>query len=76
MGFGLASLGSDAEVVIHTFNLKNDLKDVQKYFLERNERGEFYTWSFVKDNVLLVLTGTIPEDVARQYENALYSLKK
>ncbi len=75
VGFGLTSFGPDAEVFIHTFNLKNDLKEVQKYFLERNERGEFYTWSFVKDNVLLVLTGTVPENIARQYENVLYELK-
>ena len=74
--FDLASYGKDIGVCIHTFTSKDDLKHLQEYFLGLNEKGDLYTWSFVKDNVLLVLTGTIPEEVARQYEIGLYSLNK
>ncbi|UCH45760.1 MAG: hypothetical protein JSV11_03370 [Nitrospiraceae bacterium] len=76
VGFDLSSIGEEAGVYIHTFSSRDDLKDAQKQFLELNEEGKLYTWSFARDNVLLVLTGTIPEGVARQYERALYSMKQ
>lgn len=74
--FDLASLGEDVRVYIHTFETTNDLDMAQKHFLELNKKGELYTWSFVKDNILLVLTGTVREEIARQYESALYNLKE
>jgi hypothetical protein len=75
VGFDLVSFGKEAGVSIHTFRSKKDLRKVQRYFLDLNEKGDLYTWSFVKDNIVLVLSGTIPEDIARQYERTLYSLK-
>ncbi len=74
--FDLASFGKEAGVCIHTFTSKDDLKNLQTHFLELNEKGDLYTWSYVKDNVLLVITGTIPEEIARQYERVLYDLRK
>jgi hypothetical protein len=74
--FDLISIGKDVGVSIHIFETWDDLDKAQKHFLDLNEKGELYTWSFVKDNVLLVLTGTIPEEVAREYESALYNLKE
>lgn len=73
--FDLDSFGKESAVCIHTFKSRDDLDTLQEYFLEQNEKGELYTWSFVKDNVLLVLTGTIPEEIARHYESVLYDLK-
>ncbi len=60
---------------ITTFNKKEDLEKIQKRFFDLNKNGEFHTWTFVKDNVLLVLTGSLPEDEARRYESSLYNLK-
>jgi len=75
VGFYLSSFGKDAGVFIHIFRSREDPRKVQKHFLDLNEKGDLYTWSFVKDNIVLVLTGTIPEDIARRYERILYSLK-
>ena len=76
VSFDLSSLGKDAGGSINTFKYREDLKDLQKHFLALNEKGELHTWSFVKDNVLLILTGNVPEEIARLYETALAGLEK
>ncbi len=74
--FSIPSFGENIEGFILCFQQKNDLEKAKKYYLELNEKGELYTWSFVKDNIVLVLTGTITEEKARQYEKILYELKE
>ena len=58
------------------FEKDKDLNNAKEHFLEMNEKGELHTWSFVKDNVLLLLAGTIREEDARLYESSLYKLRK
>jgi hypothetical protein len=73
--FSIPSFGEDKVGYIFSFEKKKNLEKVKKHYLELNKKGELYTWSFVKDNVLLLLSGTISEDKARQYESVLYDLK-
>ena len=63
------------EGTILSFELNDNLNKVRKYYLELNKKGEFYTWSFVKGNILLVLPGAIAEEKAKQYKKALSSMK-
>ncbi len=74
--FSVPSSGDGTWGYIFTFEKKNNLNKSQKHYLELNEKGDLYTWSFVKDNILLLVTGTIPEDIAKQYQSALNDLKK
>ena len=67
--------GKEWEGTILSFELKDNLNKVQKYYLDLNETGKLYTWSFQKGNILLVLPGSIAEEKARQYEKALNSMK-
>ncbi len=73
--FSVPLSGEDAEGYIMSFKLKDNLEKIKKYYHERNENGELYTWTFVKGNVLLVLPGTLAEDSAGQFRDALINLK-
>ncbi|MBI4843357.1 MAG: hypothetical protein HY809_03405 [Nitrospirae bacterium] len=59
---------------IITLNTVDDLNKLKEHYLTLNAKGEFYTWSFSKDNVLIVLSGNMAEEEARQFEKALYNL--
>ncbi len=74
--FSSPSLIKEIEGCILSFEDKDTLEKVQKYFLESNEKGDYYSWSFAKDNILMILGGALPESQAREFESALYDLKK
>lgn len=72
----VASDGRKHEACILTFEKKEDLEAQQGHYLALNEKGELYNWSFVKDNMLVVLDGSVSEEDARLYEDSLCSLKE
>lgn len=74
--FSIPSIREDAVGCILSFDDKYDLEKVKKHYQSLNKKGELYSWTFVKDNILLVLDGAIQEAKAREYERALYDLKK
>ena len=74
--FYIPSFGEDVGGYILSFEKKNDLEKVRKQYLKLNEMGKLYTWSFVKDNIILVMAGILPEEKARLYEHVLYDLDK
>ena len=76
VSFDMPAIGKDVGGSINTFEFRSDLNKLQEHFLDLNKKGDLNTWSFVKDNVLLILTGNVPEKIARQYETALLDLKK
>ncbi|MBI4826774.1 MAG: hypothetical protein HY807_10215 [Nitrospirae bacterium] len=57
-----------------TFDSVEDLNKLKEHYLALNEKGEFHTWSFSKDNVLVILSGELSEEQARSYEASLYSI--
>jgi hypothetical protein len=67
--------GKELEGYIFSFELKDNLENISKYYRELNNKGDHYTWSFVNGNILLILPGTITEEEARRYENVLRSIK-
>jgi hypothetical protein len=74
--FPIHSSKGKAEGCVLCFDDKDDLEEVTEHYRELNESGERYNWSFVKDNVLLVITGPVSEEEARQYEKVLYEMKE
>ncbi len=76
VSFSIPSLGEDMGGYILCFEKKNNLEKVKKHYFKLNGKGELYMWSFVKDNIILILSGAIAEEKARQYESALNDLKQ
>jgi hypothetical protein len=74
--FSLPPFMKDIKGCILSFENKEDLKKVQKHFLELNEKGYYHSWSFAKDNILMILGGSLSESQAKQFESALYDLEK
>jgi len=72
--FSIPSIGKDIQGCILSFELKNNLNKVRKYYADLNGKGHPHTWSFMKDNILIVIDGAVPEKKARQYESALTGL--
>jgi len=74
--FAIPSVGKDIQGCILTFELKDNLNKVRNYYADLNDKGQPHTWSFMKDNILLVIDGVVPEEKARQYESALIGLRQ
>jgi len=74
--FSIPSVGKEIQGCILVFELKEDLRKNRNYYSDLNDKGHPYTWSFLKDNILLVIDGAVPEEKAKQYESALTGLKQ
>jgi len=74
--FSIPSFGENMGGCIFSFEKRNDLAKVRKQYRKLNKIGKLYTWSFVKDNIILIMAGIIPEEKARLYETVLYNLNE
>ncbi len=72
--FTLPSLKKEWAGNIFSFNIKSSMERIKKYYLKKNSKGELYSWTFEKDNILVVLNGLIVEEKARMFEHALNQL--
>lgn len=61
---------------IITFATKEKCEKEHNQILLENESGKKNTWSFSKDNTLIVIDHRMDEKFARELESALYKLKK
>lgn len=53
----------------------NDREELVNFYETLGEQSAlFFSWVFVKDNIVVQINGDLEEDVARQYEAALNSL--
>ena len=57
------------------FDNKKDFDKVLNHYLALNNNGELYTWSLIKDNILLVIDGSMPDQEMRKYEAILAEIK-
>lgn len=74
--FFIPSLCDDCGGRILSFETQDDLNITKAYYEELGKSSAlFYSWVFVKDNILVQINGDLPEDQATQYKNALESLK-
>ena len=73
--FLIPSLCSDCGARIMSFDSEEDLNLTREFYVRLGEQSAmFFSWTFVKDNILVQINGDLPEDQARQYEAALNNL--
>ena len=65
-----------AEGCILSFERRDDMDKITDHYRTLNKENKLYSWTFIKDNVLVVLKGEIPEVKAGLYKDALKKLKK
>jgi hypothetical protein len=74
--FLVPSVCADCGGKVFDFAKLDDLDRTREYYVELGEASAvFFSWTFVKDNILLQINGDLPEDKARAYEATLGSLK-
>ena len=71
--FSTPSFCSGCGGLVLSFDDPNDLETTKAYFIETNDPAA-PTWVFVKDNILLQLSGQIPEAQALEYGTVLLGL--
>ena len=74
--FTIPSNGERAEGCILSFERRDDMEKITDYYRTLNKKEKLHSWTFVRDNVLVVLKGEILENKARLYEDALKKLNK
>jgi hypothetical protein len=73
--FVIPSLCSNCGGRILSFSSQEDLEATKTYYEDLGKNNAlFFSWVFVKDNILIQINGDLPEGKARQYESALNSL--
>ena len=74
--FLIPSLGEDAGGRIMSFASPEGLYQTKAYYddLGKNSAA-FFSWTFVRDNILVQLNGELPETRARAYESALAQMR-
>ena len=72
--FASPSIGENAIGCILTFERRDDMEKIIDHYRELNNNAALYSWTFVKDNAIVVLNGLVGEEKARHYESALERL--
>jgi len=74
--FFIPSLCADCGGRLYSFASIEDLGLMENYYKELGRQSAmFFSWVFIKDNVLIQINGDLPEDIARKYEAALHTLQ-
>lgn len=75
--FLIPSLCADCGGRTFILSSQADLDSLAEYYNELSKASAmFFSWVFVKDNVLIQLNGSLPEETALKYQSALESMKK
>lgn len=74
--FEIPSLGQDSAGralggQVFTFESEEDLAEVRDFYQGLDEASFFSSWVFDEENVLVQISGQVPEDEARRYEAVL-----
>ena len=73
--FIVPSLCSDCGGRVLSFANQDDLSKTKAYYDNLSKQSAaFFSWVFVKDNILVQINGTLPEAKAKQYQSALDNL--
>ncbi len=73
--FFLPSLGGQKGGRVYSFDNASDLQTVKQYYESGASGAASRPWIFVKDNILVQITGELPENRAKQYQAALNMLQ-
>jgi hypothetical protein len=71
------SFGKDIGSLVASYNSEDALDDSVNYYAKMNTNPVSPAWwIFRKDNVLVLISGRVPEDRAREYERVLINMIK
>lgn len=73
--FFISTFGENAGAFVSSYNTKEDLKNAKNYYAQMN-RETLSWWIFEKDNILVLISGKVPEERAKQYEKVLNEIDK
>jgi hypothetical protein len=74
--FLVPSVCSDCGGRLYSFSSQDDLNRMKEYYDKLGQASAmFFSWVFVKDNILIQINGDMIENQARKYEAALNDLK-
>jgi hypothetical protein len=75
--FLMPSYGEEIGGVVSSYDSERKLLDSLNYYSSMNKDPQFPAWRiFRKDNILLLISGMVPEEKALEYDNALSRMKK
>ena len=75
--FLMPSYGEEIGGVVSSYDSENKLLDSSNYYSSTNKDPQSPAWRiFRRDNILLLISGTVPEETALEYNNALNRMKK
>jgi len=73
--FLIPSLCLDCGGRVFNFASPEDLEVTKAYYVELGRASAmFFSWVFVKDNILVQINGDLPEEKAKQYEATLNAM--
>jgi hypothetical protein len=73
--FLIPSFGEDIGGLVSSFSSEEDLKKTLIYYSRMNKDSiSPVWWIFVKDNVLVLISGMVPEEKAREYKEILNNM--
>ncbi len=73
--FFIPSLCVDCGGRILSFDNKIGMDKTEEYYVSLGQSSAmFFSWVFIKDNILVQINGTLPEAKARLYESALINM--
>ena len=74
--FLIPSYGEKIGGYVSTYDSETKLMQSKKYYMKMNkDRKKPAWWIFEMDNALLLISGRVPEAVAREYENVLKNMQ-
>lgn len=74
--FFIPSVGAERGGRVFICDNDKDRDALATYYTEMGKvSAAFFSWVFVKGNVLVQITGDVPEETARKYETALNEIK-
>ena len=74
--FLIPTLCADCGGRILNFSNQDELDLSKQYYVEMGKSSAiFFSWIFVKDNILVQINGDLSEEIARRYESVLNNLE-
>ena len=75
--FLMPSYGKDIGGTVSSYDSEDSLKESATYYSIMNQNPKSPAWwIFRKDNILLLISGKVPEEKAREYEKVLNAMRK
>ncbi|MEK7307650.1 MAG: hypothetical protein AAB089_01130 [Nitrospirota bacterium] len=74
--FLIPSFGNDIGGYVSSYNTEDDLKEMREHYIKMNKDPKSPAWRiYEKDNILLLISGKVPEAKAKEYEKVLNGIK-